>query len=432
LQARAPSAIEASRTRPASEIAAEQRPAGAIAGWLGDDRRFWGGSALLLGAIAILKGLRVPNAWSATQAYLSYQDGFVKRGLFGELVGLLGIRIAHYDVFVALSGFLFLSFIVLLVCWIRGSRVLNLADGTLVALFAASYGLTFLAHMIGYLEIPSGMLAIVAIAAAASRFRLLAILAAGVLGVLIHENYLLTFLPLTLLPSFLAAFMKTRPLRELWPAAVVVGVLGAIVLFEALSPPMSARQAQSLQAAMSAAVDFHPRADFFAVMTRSARDNIGFMLNIMANGLWWISQLNALLTFMPTAALFLWMSLAIIAACHRGPHRRAIQGAVVLVSLSPLSLQVMGMDIYRWYALAALTSFMAMVVVASHYARLPVALPTFGKPVRNLAMLLIAINMATGTGLFDSYRVDTFPFIEHWRGVLHWIAAGRHWMRPAS
>jgi hypothetical protein len=406
---------------------------GRMPAFLADDKRFWAGAALLFGTVSLLKGLRVPNLWAATQAYLNYQNGFIKRGLFGEVVRGLGIPIAHYDVFVALSGFLFLIFLALLLRWILISGAQRLADGAVVALFAASYCLTFLAHMIGYLEIPSCALALSALAAAGSRFSLLAILVAGALGVLIHENYLVTFLPLTLLPPFLAAFTKPRPVRELFPVAAVAAAIGVIVLVEALRPPMSIQQAGTLQAAMIAAVDFHPRADFFAVLTRSAGDNVVFMLAIMRKGLWWASQVNALIAFMPTTAFFIWLSFAIIdAGGHNARDRRVVKAAVILAALSPLSLQIVGMDIYRWYALAAFNSFVAMTVVWNRYGKGAEVLTDCSRSVRNLATALIAVNMATGTGLFDFYQVDTFPFIDHWRALLQWIVTGRHWMPPGS
>src|SRR5262249_35598697 len=159
------------------------------------------------------------------------------------------------------SGVLLMGFLLLLAWWIARSGVRRLADGAFVALFAASYCLTFLTHMIGYLEIPSAILALVAIATSNSRLSPVIVLATGIAGVLIHENYLFTFLPLTLLPLILKALGGPQPRRELAYVAVIVAVLGLAVVLEALAPPMSAERVARLQAAMSAAADFQPRDD---------------------------------------------------------------------------------------------------------------------------------------------------------------------------
>ena len=377
-----------------------------------------------------MKGLRIPGLWAATQAYLNYRDGFIKRGLFGATVLGLGIPIQHYDVFVIVSGVTLFIFIALLALWIGLSRAARLADGAFVALFAASFCLTFFTHMIGYLEIPSGALALIALIASASRFRLTALLVTGILGVLIHENYLLTFLPLTLLPTLLKASTSEKPKRELASVAAVAGAVFAVVLLENLAPSVSAARVAKLQDTMSASVDFQPRGDVLVVLTRSVSDNLAIMRSTMGNPLWWIAQLNALLVFMPTTVLFMLASFSIIDARGQVPHARLLKAAVVLTTLCPLSLQVLGWDIYRWYALAGLSSFIAMTIVCSRYSD-PAEPPlSFGKPVRNLTIALIAINMATGTGFFDSYRVDTFPFVEHWRGLVQWFQTGRHWAPP--
>jgi hypothetical protein len=397
--------------------------------WLANDRQFWTGCAFIFATLSILKGLRIPGLWAATQAYLNYQDGFIKRGLFGTVVRGLGVPIEHYGVFVTVSGFTLAVFIALLLLWITVSDVRRLDGGSLVALFAASYCVTFLAHLIGYLEIPSGVLAILALLASRSRVYLVVVFGVGVLGVLIHENYSLTFLPLTLLPAILRAFDSAPAKREFAAVLAVAMAIGTIVVLEALAPPLNAGRLASLQAEITAAVDFQPRADVLEVLSRSAFDNIAIMRNTMRNPLWWLAQITALIVFMPTTALFIWRSLEIIDARAPKPYARIIKVIVALTALCPLSLQLVGWDIYRWYALAALVSFIVLTVVWRHYGD-AVRLPLFSAVTRNIVILLIAVNMATGSGLFDFYHVDTFPYVEHWRGLVQWLAGAGHWVPP--
>jgi hypothetical protein len=397
-----------------------------------DNSRFWGASAALFAVLAIFKGLRLPSLWAATQSFLDYRAGIIKRGLLGQAARVLGIPIGHYDVFVAVSGILLLAFCVLLLCWIRISGVRRLAHGIVLAVFAASFILSFLAQLIGYLEIPAAIVALAALAAGASRWPLTTVLVAGVAGILIHENYVLTFLPVTLLPAFLSGVSSRQPLRDLVPVAAVSLVLAAVVLAVALGAAMTAEQVATLQAAMSESVDFQPRGDFFPVLTRSMGSNVLLMLQKMTTGAWWAAQANAFIAFMPTTAFFLWLALRIVDVCHPGRERRWIKCALLLTGLCPLAMQFIGWDIYRWYALAGFNSFLVLTVVCHRYLGKQPALRLDPQVVQNVAVLLIAINLSTGTGLFDGNHVDTFPFVDHWRALIDWFSNGRHWPQPAA
>jgi hypothetical protein len=385
-----------------------------------DDVRFWRACIGLFATLAVLKGLRLPGSWAATQASFDYGHGFIKRGLFGAVMRLLDIQIAHYQVFVTVSAVTLAAFFAVLMVWVVRSSVRRLGDGALLALFAASYCVTFLTHMIGYLDIPSGILAVIALLASSSRGYLGVVLICGVLGVLIHENYLFTFLPVTLLPAVLRA-------RQWAMIATVAIIIGAVVVLESLAAPMDASHLAALVADLSARVDFQPRREVLEVLGRSSAENLQMMLGTLKTGIWWLAQANAFLAFMPTTALFIWAAFAIIDA-HEGAG--LMKAGVVVAALSPLLLQFVGWDIYRWYALASLSSFLALTVVCRHYSEV-VGIVLRGPAVRNAAVALIAMNMATGTGLFDYYHVDTFPFIDHWRGLADWIAGGGRWPTPA-
>jgi hypothetical protein len=410
-----------------------------LATLLSDDTRFWRAAAGLFAIISILKGLRLPSLWAATQANLDYHQGFIKRGLFGQLARSLGIPIAHYDAFVVLSALLLLAMLALLGRWVYRSGALRLEHGATVAVFGASYALTYLTHLLGYLEIPMAVLALVAVSSnTASYLRLLGAGIAGCLGVLIHESYLLTFMPVTLLQvllSSLAAGPASSPparpgnrLRALLPIAVVVAAVAAVLVSIAWGAPMTPQRVNGLRAAMTVAVDFPTRDDFFPILTRSTADNVILMTSTMSNGSWWLAQCNAFIIFMPTAVFFLWIALDIVATCQPAAQRVAIKAAVLCASLCPLAMQLVGWDIYRWYALAAFSSFISLTIVCNHYGAAAAA----GRSgaLRHVGVLLIGINMATGTGLFDGYRVNTFPFVELWKSLLHWVFAGGHFPQP--
>lgn len=397
-----------------------------LAALFANEIRFWAWVTPLLALIALLKGLRLPGLWAATQAQLNYHDGFVKRGLFGELASALGLPIAHYAMFVAVSAVVFLAFIALLTRWIWLSEVRRIGAGSVLALFGASYCLTYLAHLIGWLDIPAAALAVAAISVGATRWGLIAACAAGVLGVLIHESYLLAFLPLTLLPAFLKSADGPHPLRGITAAAAVAAVVGVITTMASLGAPMTASRADELQSVMAASVDFPLRSDFFSiVLTHSTHDNLLLMRQTMSSTEWWLAQANAVVTFIPTAAVFLSIALTLIERYHTGRYPRLAKAAVWVVFLSPLCLQVLGADIYRWYVLATFCAFMTLTIVCFHYGTRIGEFPFDSNILRNVAVVLIAINMATGTGLLDGYRVNTFTFTNLSVALAHWIAGGQ-------
>src|SRR6185295_890583 len=53
--------------------------------------------------LSLLKGVRMPNLWSATHLTFNYSHGFIRRGLVGELIRIVGRggRLYNYYLFAA-------------------------------------------------------------------------------------------------------------------------------------------------------------------------------------------------------------------------------------------------------------------------------------------------------------------------------------------
>ncbi|HEY4135436.1 MAG TPA: hypothetical protein VGO34_09485 [Alphaproteobacteria bacterium] len=374
------------------------------------ERSAWIAAAAILGLAATLKGWRTPNLWAATQAQLDYGLGFVKRGLFGEVLSLLGLHIERYTDFGYLSWILLAATLGLLAQYVRTSGAFRAWDnGSLVALFASSFGLTYLAHLAGYLDIVLLCLALLALLVPHAGLARLAVLLAAVIGVCVHESYLFLFFPVTLLPALLPALDEERPSAALLMLGGLVLAVGLCVLFVAFDRSLSPAELALLQGEIAARTDFPLRADFFEVLGRSATDNLRIMAGIMREGHWWRDHLVAGVTMLPTCALFLWASLGALRRHYGGWRRRVATTAALAASLSPLLLQVFGWDIYRWYALTVVTSFLTMVAAGRHCLPQGEA-SMLGPRLRVLAIVLIGLNMASGEGLMDEQRVAAFPF----------------------
>lgn len=377
-------------------------------------RRRWLYAALLCGVISVAKGLRSPNLWSATQAQINCQYGFVKRCLFGQTWHWLGIPVQHYAVFLLISAALFAGFIASLIMFIRNSKLAETQLGAaVVAVFSSSFALSYVTNLIGYLDIPLAILALAA-AGASKRVRAPAIGGAALVGVLIHEDYLFVFLPVTLLPLILPALVNPNsPRRAAWPltqASLIA--LGAVVLVIqlALAKPMSAAALAALRQHIAVSTDFPVREDFFQVFARSLRDNLRIMSGYARQRFWWDHQVLGVLAFFPTIAFMAplaWKTLKTVGGLQRTCLLVVVSGAV----LSPLLMNVLGWDIYRWQALVVINAFIAIGILSSS------GLLDFQAIDRRsasgflfLAGLLMLANMSTGLPLFDLDPVNTPPF----------------------
>lgn len=383
--------------------------------WLAEESRFWTVAALALGLVAALKGLRLPITWTATQAQLSYAHGFVKRGLLGEALTTLGLDPARYAVFAAVSALLLALLLGLLAALVWANRPLRrIGDGRVVALFGSGFALTYLVNSIGYLDIPLLILALAVVSLPHDRLRLPAALAAGVVGVLVHEMYVLVFFPLTLLPTLLDAAAARTPWPRLAGAGAVALAVAGIAALVALQPSLTAEQAAHLQREIAARADFPVRPDAIEVLTRSAADNLRIMGGLWSKDYWWEGQLFAAAAFLPTAAVFLWLALRMTG----GAVRLCVAGA----GLSPLLMQILGWDLYRWYALATVNCFMVLLIVARR--RPEDEAPRLGAAARNALVLLIALNMATTAQLWDRKPAELFPFVAHYYALRHHLETG--------
>ena len=392
------------------------------------ERRFWTLATVVLGSLAVLKGLHLPSSYTATQVQVNYSFGFVRRGLLGEALSTIGIPIHRYDVHVVVSAVLLATMVLLLALWVYRSRAMLVADGAACAVFFASFALTFLVYIIGYFDIPLIILSVLAVLPQGFGLRLLTVFVTGAVGMLIHEMYVITFLPVTLLSLVLPAFKAQRPVRPVLQLAgflVVLVTLMAIALV-VVRTPWTPEAVEQMKASILARVDFPIRADFFGFMTRSARDNLAMMMNIFLRSgfvppelptptAFLQTQVWCLLLFGPAIAFFLWLSIRIIAVSLG--HRRLASAVCAAATLAPLSAHLVALDFYRWYMLATFNAFMVMTLVHRHCLDKPIWSGAAGVGIRRVAIIVIVLNVASSNvGWFPApqFHVALFPFAEHW------------------
>jgi hypothetical protein len=192
------------------------------------DRRFWGWTALGLGVFAFCKGIRQPNDWSYTQAQLDYSAGLIRRGFFGATLGHW-LHLNLYGHFAVVSTALLLLLMAMLVLLARSSKLADrMPPGELLAVYASSYSVSYLAHLNGYFDIPLALLCVAPLFVRRTGWRLAATVCSTLLAILIHEQFFFAFLPLSIVSVlFGTATARTAAERRLaWAGGALLAVLG--------------------------------------------------------------------------------------------------------------------------------------------------------------------------------------------------------------
>ncbi len=387
------------------------RVAGWVA-WMGDASRFWSLFTVVLGIFAALKGLREPGTWCFTQSLVDYSHGFVKRGLLGAIYGAFGIvhqRTLSMTYFVELG----LLLLLLAVFTRRSGLVERVGTGAVPALFAGSYAVTYLFHIVGYSDIPDAAIAVGLLLVRAARLRFLLALPLLVAGLLIHEGFLLLFTPVLLLSFFLEGLEWPQGRRRVWSFGLILAVVaGAVTSLTSLRAPMSPEQVDAFADSIWNRADFVVREDFFQVLTNSLAGNLQMMSSFgWHQYLWWTYQAVSICVLGPALVLLLHFCMRLVR--QRSPEasgpgqRKWVRLAVLLGIFSPLLLHLVGLDQVRWNSWVLVDAYLALGVLSMH---LPGEQLVVSAAERNALILVITVGMASGYGLFNDAQVNPYPF----------------------
>lgn len=394
-----------------------------------EEKFFWRFAAVVLGAVSLLKGLRPPSLWGASQGLFNYDHGLIKRGLFGATLG----RWFHLEMYArfAVASFVLLALLVVLLGWLtwRSHALEVLGHGEPVAVFFASFVMTYLAHLAGYQDIILGIVAVLLLLVRDVRLRFCAAIPLCLCGVLLHEMFLFTLLPVVLFSFVLNALREPsqRMRGATWAMMFALCAMSAgMVLRLSIVQPMTTAQVEGLYSKEAAHADFTPRADVLAVLTRTTADNVELaasVFRVVRN--WWIVIPQSLLVFGPTLLLLLIPVAWRLRMQFEGTALRIAMIAAVLAVLSPLAMNLFGYDFARWMMFVVLAAFLELLLLARE-ASTAWTLPT---GYRNAAILTIALSMATGETLLDYQEVNGFPFFQVLRYDANWL---RHGLPPPS
>lgn len=370
--------------------------------WLRDERSFWTRSALILGGVAALKGLALPGAWPLTAAELDYSQGFVKRGLLGWVYGQLGLR---QQVGLSVAFFLqLLILLILLAIWARRTGI-EARLTPVLTMFAGSYATTFLFHMVGYSDILNASLLVCLLLIRRAGWRFAAALPLGVAGLLVHENFLLLFAPVLLLSFWLDGDGGDSGLpRARWYGAALALALAAAAAAILLHPRPDVARVDAL-ADIAWHADFPMREDYYMILTSDAWDNLKWMVEVGWHRYSWLStQVVGLCVFVPTMIVLMRSCLGIVRAARAGRWTRRL---VWVAALSPLLLNAIALDAMRWDMWIVIDAFLILGLLSRRWPGAVIGVDDEG---RNVIVLVLALSMASGWGLFGKSTINPYPF----------------------
>lgn len=379
--------------------------------------------------LSFLKGTRMPGLWAATNLSFNYSQGFVRRGLVGEVLRRLGgEEVYSYNV-LALVALALLAVAVatvsLLLRRVQRMQPDDLELRVAILVFAASPATVFFVHMVGYLDYV-GAVAVPFLLLAARWLRdygfFYATLGAGVVCVLVHESIAVMFAPVMLFAMLCHVFGRGEDAPAGWrrlELAHAVLFTGAILLASAAVGTIGTRPAtviKALETALAAHTDFPLRPDALEALRRSS---LHLALRVMPAyyrrpgvAAEVLAQAFVMLPGYAFLLVYGLRSIAGLALSRR--RRRLLLLAFLAASFSPLALHLVGWDHGRWNSLAVLAT---LFCVAALKLRPAVADPTGPAVHRRPSPVLLTcgaaaalLGLASEPILFDGRTVQLFPF----------------------
>jgi hypothetical protein len=392
---------------------------------------------LFVFTVSMLKGFRMPSLWAATHMTFNYSHGFIRRGLFGQVLRIFGkSRIYHYNFLALCAVILFVAAAIAMILLIRRMLLGDRNDHGLQAatlVLGASPGIVFLTHEIGYLDY-MGIIAVpffILWAARSQRLFLIFYVAIpiSVILALIHESMIIMFAP-TMLFTMICHIVtrgERLPRRTRWLLVVhAILATGIALIASTISGTLGTAQSaqiQALQDSIARHANFPLRGDGFDTLQRSLRQNL---LEILPKH--WAHPTNhnylitSLVVALPGLAFLAFYGLRLLRQFVIARRARLVLTSTFLVAtVSPLLLNFIGWDSARWNAIAFMACFFCLAGIRLFFIPPTTTTTTDAETMQRreadpLTLTLAAVAIVAGLCssyqgfLFDNYQVQWFPF----------------------
>ena len=382
--------------------------------------------AIVVALITFLKGFRMPNAWAATHFAFNYSQGFVRRGLVGEIARQLGgDDVFQYNPFALVSFLVLLAIGVALGFAVRQALKSDPSDHgfrAAVLAFAASPAMVFFVHSVGYFEDLAILLILPLILfghKVRNRYAIFYIvLFLGLLFAFVHEVLVVMFGPV-----FVFAFVchivrdtrrdgfKPSRLAVLLVHAVMVTALIAVAsVIVSTVGSEDAERIRALQRFLRQHADFPIRYESFEALGRSSHEN----LTKLMPWYWEMEGSRELATrtwiaYLPAFVFFLYYGVwAISRPQLPRPLTWLFASLYVGVTISAHFLNLVGWDWNRWNAITLFAGLLSLLFFKRYFSsRVGLRTPTH---VWALGAIAAALGLAGDYQLNDGFKVQFYPF----------------------
>jgi len=360
---------------------------------------------------SIMRGIRTPTRFAATQLLFNYDFGFCKRALLGGILSTFNFSFQYrYGFFFWFSLTIFAADMLLVFELMKRLTDTGRITARLPALaFASSVAIVVLAHCNGYFE--QITLLVTLLVVRSSNFYVRSALVAALFSacILIHEpGYLMLF------PAICFRFapdLADRSDHRMLIIIFLIVLISALTLFVGQAH-LSEASAAAMYNAAQAKADYPLFKEAFLATRLTISDNLRLMLLVI----WPDPEMQFLFLYssvvtLPTTLYLLWRSLVTLSGSG---HGKAVRWLAILASLAPLSLHLLGADFHRWDALATTSSFLVFSIATLCFE--PSSNVPRGGPCHSTILVptvLIAINLGSSIPLFEGYVVQDFPFEAH-------------------
>ncbi len=363
-------------------------------------------------AFGILAGIRWPGIWSATHVLFDYSHGFIKRGLFGELLSMFGGEQIRYATIAVVCFAVFGVWLAVLWSHLRSVGRDDWWVWVFAAVFFVSPGFVFMVHEVGYMDHVGLAVALLCFWLPFSTGGLIARVFLCVSMTFVHEAFFLMFFGAVVVQYLLGAAVRHEP-HVSARAGVLVLVVAASTFFVGQTQLPEDDWDDYVAHLQSRSADFDPYEGTARVLFRDAEDNLKFMSRIRSRPAYWSNALLAIVFLLPFPLLLIAVARGMLRRWGElSGHGRTILAVIVGASLSPLLLNVLAQDLWRFFALAQVSAFLVLIAVIREL-RLAVVPPAWARPAALALGALAVVGGATATPLFSGREVVRPPYEEH-------------------
>ncbi len=380
-------------------------------------KNIWFALIAIIVVFSIMRGIRYPNLWVYTQFLFNYETGFVKRGMLGELMRLMGGEyFLSYQFFMQFSYVISAVNTLLMLVLLR--RFVMSENGCFFGaaiVFSSSLSLVVLAHTVGNIEHLALLVTLVLLLIKTFWRKVVWVMLGMSFIVLCHEGMMVIFYPVMFMSLLLTIHQegdrRKKHLKWLLLAIISIGLVSLMWFMkdQILTQGEATRMRYDMQSSTGKTFFDEP----FVVVLHNSETSQMAVQDFFDNKNQWQKIRNTAVVTLPSLLLLMVCFWCVARRCDI-PLVYVLLG--VSAPLSPLLLNFFGVDVIRWFALAIISAFLVLAALLLHLSEQVVEEESRlhnSVVLIPVCFLLVFVNGMSTIKLFDGDEVENFPFLNH-------------------